>query len=93
MQYDYVRFPAEGDQADAKFAFQSVEKRTRGDHAAYFEHYPNVWRHGDWAEITSHGGMIIYGRSDTTLGGRFQCCEIAGHLIEYSLYLDKRVYR
>jgi len=35
--------------------------------AAYFEHYPNVWRHGDWAEITTHKGMIIYGRSDATL--------------------------
>ena len=35
--------------------------------AAYFEQYPNVWRHGDWAEITSHQGMIIYGRSDATL--------------------------
>jgi len=35
--------------------------------AAYFEQYPNVWRHGDWAELTSHKGMIIYGRSDATL--------------------------
>jgi acetoacetyl-CoA synthetase len=35
--------------------------------AAYFDQYPNVWRHGDWAEITSHNGMIIYGRSDATL--------------------------
>jgi acetoacetyl-CoA synthetase len=35
--------------------------------AAYFEFYPNVWRHGDWAELTEHGGMIIYGRSDATL--------------------------
>jgi len=35
--------------------------------AAYFEQYPNVWRHGDWAELTEHHGMIIYGRSDTTL--------------------------
>jgi acetoacetyl-CoA synthetase len=35
--------------------------------AAYFDYYPNVWRHGDWAELTSHGGMIIYGRSDATL--------------------------
>ena len=35
--------------------------------AAYFEQYPNVWRHGDWAELTSTGGMIIYGRSDATL--------------------------
>jgi acetoacetyl-CoA synthetase len=35
--------------------------------AAYFERYPNTWRHGDWAELTAHGGMIIYGRSDATL--------------------------
>ena len=35
--------------------------------AAYFEKYPNVWRHGDWCEETSHGGMIIYGRSDAVL--------------------------
>jgi acetoacetyl-CoA synthetase len=35
--------------------------------AAYFDHYPNAWRHGDWAELTPHGGMIIYGRSDATL--------------------------
>ncbi|MFN2603872.1 MAG: acetoacetate--CoA ligase [Gemmatimonadaceae bacterium] len=36
-------------------------------HAAYFEKYPNVWRHGDWCELTEHDGMIIYGRSDATL--------------------------
>jgi acetoacetyl-CoA synthetase len=35
--------------------------------AAYFENYPNVWRHGDWCEVTPHGGMIIYGRSDAVL--------------------------
>ena len=35
--------------------------------AAYFEHFPGVWRHGDWCEITEHGGMVIYGRSDATL--------------------------
>jgi len=35
--------------------------------AAYFERYPNVWRHGDWCELTEHDGMIIYGRSDATL--------------------------
>jgi len=36
-------------------------------HAAYFEKYPNVWRHGDWCEITAHDGMVIYGRSDAVL--------------------------
>ncbi len=34
---------------------------------AYFESYPGVWRHGDFIEITSTGGLIIYGRSDATL--------------------------
>lgn len=35
--------------------------------AAYFEKYRNVWRHGDWSELTRHGGMVIYGRSDAVL--------------------------
>jgi acetoacetyl-CoA synthetase len=35
--------------------------------AAYFEKFPGVWHHGDWCEITKHGGMIIYGRSDAVL--------------------------
>jgi len=34
---------------------------------AYFDMYPGIWRHGDWIEITEHGGVIIYGRSDATL--------------------------
>jgi acetoacetyl-CoA synthetase len=37
-------------------------------HAAYFDVYPNVWRHGDFIEIRDDtGGVIIYGRSDATL--------------------------
>jgi acetoacetyl-CoA synthetase len=36
-------------------------------HDAYFDVYPGIWRHGDWIEITDHGGVIIYGRSDATL--------------------------
>ncbi len=35
--------------------------------AAYFQLFPDVWGHGDWAEITEHDGVIIYGRSDATL--------------------------
>jgi acetoacetyl-CoA synthetase len=35
--------------------------------SAYFEKYPNVWHHGDFAKITKNGGFIIFGRSDTTL--------------------------
>ncbi len=34
---------------------------------AYFEYYPGVWRHGDWAEITADDGVVIHGRSDATL--------------------------
>jgi len=36
-------------------------------HAAYFERFPSVWRHGDWAEITARDGIVIYGRSDAVL--------------------------
>jgi acetoacetyl-CoA synthetase len=35
--------------------------------AAYFERFPGLWCHGDFAEITEHEGVIIYGRSDATL--------------------------
>ena len=35
--------------------------------AAYFERFPNVWHHGDYVELTAHGSMIIYGRSDAVL--------------------------
>ncbi|MDH5266032.1 MAG: acetoacetate--CoA ligase, partial [Betaproteobacteria bacterium] len=54
-------------------AFPCMPLRFWGDadgakyRAAYFEKYPNVWRHGDWCELTPHGGMIIYGRSDAVL--------------------------
>ncbi len=34
---------------------------------AYFGVYPNVWRHGDFIEINTRGGVTIYGRSDATL--------------------------
>ncbi|MEE9607311.1 MAG: acetoacetate--CoA ligase [Myxococcota bacterium] len=35
--------------------------------AAYFERFPGVWCHGDFAELTEHDGMIIHGRSDAVL--------------------------
>ncbi|TAG70453.1 MAG: acetoacetate--CoA ligase, partial [Burkholderiales bacterium] len=35
--------------------------------AAYFERFPGVWTHGDWCQITAHGGVVIVGRSDATL--------------------------
>ena len=43
------------------------DKDEKKYHAAYFEKFPNVWCHGDYVEYTSHGGFIIYGRSDTIL--------------------------
>jgi acetoacetyl-CoA synthetase len=36
-------------------------------HAAYFERFPGVWHHGDYAAITEHDGLVIYGRSDAVL--------------------------
>ena len=36
-------------------------------HKAYFDVFDGVWRHGDYVEITTHGGVIVYGRSDATL--------------------------
>ncbi len=35
--------------------------------AAYFERFPGIWCHGDFVELTEHGGMIFHGRSDATL--------------------------
>ena len=35
--------------------------------AAYFERFPGVWHHGDWARLTASGGLVIYGRSDAVL--------------------------
>ncbi len=36
-------------------------------HAAYFDRFDNIWCHGDFAEWTEHGGLVIHGRSDATL--------------------------
>ena len=35
--------------------------------AAYFERFPGIWHHGDYAALTEHGGIVIYGRSDAVL--------------------------
>ena len=35
--------------------------------AAYFEKYPGVWAHGDFAELRRTGGIVIHGRSDAVL--------------------------
>jgi len=49
--------------------------------AAYFERFPGVWHHGDFAALTAHDGLIIYGRSDAVLnpgGVRIGTAEIYG---------------
>ena len=36
-------------------------------HDAYFATFPGIWAHGDYAEETTHGGLVIHGRSDAVL--------------------------
>ncbi|MCP5092215.1 MAG: acetoacetate--CoA ligase [Gammaproteobacteria bacterium] len=36
-------------------------------HAAYFDRFDGVWAHGDFAELTIDGGLVIHGRSDAVL--------------------------
>lgn len=43
------------------------DKGNKKYQAAYFERFPGIWTHGDYAELTVNGGWIIYGRSDTVL--------------------------
>ncbi|MCB9678888.1 MAG: acetoacetate--CoA ligase [Alphaproteobacteria bacterium] len=61
---------------------------------AYFAHYPGVWRHGDFVEITAHGGVIVYGRSDATLnpgGVRIGTAEIYRQVEAMDEVLDSLV--
>lgn len=43
------------------------DKEYRNYISSYFDMYPGVWRHGDWIKLTPEGGIVIYGRSDSTL--------------------------
>jgi acetoacetyl-CoA synthetase len=36
-------------------------------HQAYFDKFPNIWCHGDHAQLNERGGLTIFGRSDATL--------------------------
>ena len=36
-------------------------------HGAYFDHYPGIWRFGDWIRFTERGSCVLTGRSDATL--------------------------
>jgi acetoacetyl-CoA synthetase len=61
---------------------------------SYFEHYPGVWRHGDWIEITDRGTAIISGRSDSTInrgGIRMGTAEIYRAVLADDAILDALV--
>lgn len=63
-------------------------------HAAYFDVYPNVWRHGDFIEINDRGGVVIYGRSDATLnpgGVRIGTAEIYRQVEQFKEVEDSLV--
>lgn len=63
-------------------------------HAAYFERFPRVWTHGDFAETTAQNGFIIHGRSDTTLnpgGVRIGSAEIYRQVARITEVLDSVV--
>jgi len=45
----------------------SLERGAQKYFESYFAQFPNVWWHGDFIARTSHGGYIIFGRSDATL--------------------------
>jgi len=60
-------------------------------HAAYFDTFPGVWAHGDYAEETAHGGLIIHGRSDAVLnpgGVRIGTAEIYRQVEKVSQVLE-----
>lgn len=61
---------------------------------AYFAAYPNIWCHGDYIEITKHGGTIIYGRSDAVLnpgGVRIGTAEIYRQVEQLSEVVESLV--
>ncbi len=63
--------------------------------AAYFERYRGVWAHGDFATWTPHGGMVIHGRSDTTLnpgGVRIGTAEIYRQVEQIPDVLESLVF-
>jgi acetoacetyl-CoA synthetase len=58
---------------------------------AYFDRFPNVWVHGDYAELTSHQGYIIHGRSDAVLnpgGVRIGTAEIYRQVEQFDEVID-----
>lgn len=74
-------------------AFWNDPERKAYRHA-YFERFDNVWAHGDFAELTNHNGLIIYGRSDAVLnpgGVRIGTAEIYRQIEKIPAILDSVV--
>lgn len=47
--------------------FWGDDERKSKYREAYFNTWPNVWKHGDFCSIDSEGHVFVYGRSDATL--------------------------
>jgi acetoacetyl-CoA synthetase len=61
---------------------------------SYFEMYPGIWRHGDWVKVTPDGGVVILGRSDSTInrfGVRMGSSEIYAAVEELPEVVDSLV--
>jgi acetoacetyl-CoA synthetase len=74
--------------------FWGDDKEQSRYRASYFEHFPGVWRHGDWLEITSRGTAVIYGRSDSTInrsGIRMGTSEIYRAVLSLDAIVDALV--
>ncbi len=70
------------------------DKENQKYHNAYFDVYPDIWRHGDYIEINERGGVQIFGRSDTTLnpgGVRIGTAEIYRQVEQMSEIADSVV--
>ena len=63
-------------------------------HSAYFDVFPNIWRHGDFVTVTGRGGVVMHGRSDATLnpgGVRIGTAEIYRQLEQMAEIADSVV--
>jgi acetoacetyl-CoA synthetase len=63
--------------------------------SAYFERIPGMWAQGDFASWTQHQGMVIHGRSDTTLnpgGVRIGTAEITRVVEQHPGVLESLVF-
>ena len=70
------------------------DKNQKTYRKAYFNRFPGVWAHGDFAELTPQYGLVIYGRSDAILnpgGVRIGTAEIYRQVEKVDDVLDSVV--